>query len=244
MEGASRARVSSRGVSPLPSPPTALSYRCSRKGTTTVTTEGGQRRAETEHSREHGDGRGPGRHAAVLARQALAQLVDGALGHAVADHPWERGRRRVRDHWPPLVCAKATTSGSRGGQEEEQDGHLWGERGRNVTFQVPLLSAWHLTLITKATRLTLLLLLRKLRLGHGGHRAQVHTHTCAEAKRRKAGRGPLTAACEQGRAAVTSAGFRVRPRGFNSQLFRLPPKKSWARSQNLSHPVTPSAKWG
>lgn len=32
----------------------------------------------------------------------------------------------------------------------------------------------------------------------GGHRAQVHTHTCAEAKRRKAGRGPLTAACEQG----------------------------------------------
>lgn len=104
--------------------------------------------------------------------------------------------------------------------------------------------AWHLTLIAKATRLTLLLLLRKLRLGHGGHRAQVHTHTCAEAKRRKAGRGPLTAACEQGRAAVTSAGFRVRPRGFNSQLFRLPPKKSWARSQNLSHPVTPSAKWG
>lgn len=139
---------------------------------------------------------------------------------------------------------KATTSGSRGGQEEEKDGYLWGERGRNVTFQVPLLSAWHLTLIAKATRLTLLLRLRKLRLGHGGHRAQVHTHTCAEAKRRKAGRGPLTAACEQGRAAVTSAGFRVRPRGFNSQLFRLPPKKSWARSQNLSHPVTPSAKWG
>lgn len=173
-------------------------------------------------------------------------------GTAGGRRPWPcRSRSSLgegeRTGQGPLAATgvrKATTSGSRGGQEEEQDGHLWGERGRNVTFQVPLLSAWHLTLITKATRLTLLLLLRKLRLGHGGHRAQVHTHTCAEAKRRKAGRGPLTAACEQGRAAVTSAGFRVRPRGFNSQLFRLPPKKSWARSQNLSHPVTPSAKWG
>lgn len=114
---------------------------------------GEQRR---EHLREHGDGRRPSRHAAVLPREALAQLVDGALGHAIADHPWERGRKQVRDHWPPLVRAKTTTSGSGGGQEEEKGGHLWTEGGRNTTYQVLPLSARRLTLIPKATRLTLL----------------------------------------------------------------------------------------
>lgn len=86
------ARVSSRGVSPPSTPPQrSATDRCSRKATIAVTTENGRGEQRQGHSREHGDGRGPGRHAAVLPRQALAQLVDGALGHAVADHPWERG---------------------------------------------------------------------------------------------------------------------------------------------------------
>lgn len=89
-----------------------------------------------EHLREHRDGRGPGRHAAVLPREALAQLMDSALGHAVADHPWEMERKRFREHWPPLVCPQAATPGSRGGREEGQDGHLGRERGRHLTFQV------------------------------------------------------------------------------------------------------------
>lgn len=85
------------------------------------------RQRRPNHLREHGDGRRPGRHATVLPREALAKLVDGALGHAVANHPWEMGRKRVRDHWPPMVCPQATMPGSRGGREEEKDGHLWRE---------------------------------------------------------------------------------------------------------------------
>lgn len=70
------------------------------------------------HLREHSDGRRPRRHAAALPREALAQLMDGALGHAVADHAWETGRTRFSDHRPPLGCPKATMPGSRAGREE------------------------------------------------------------------------------------------------------------------------------
>lgn len=117
--------------------------------------------------REHGDGCRPGRHAAVLAGEALAELMHGTLGHAVAHHPWETGRKQLSDHRPPVVCPENTTPGSRGGLQEQKDGHLWRESGRDVTFQVPLLPAWHLTFATNARRLILFLLLRKLRLGQG-----------------------------------------------------------------------------
>lgn len=42
-----------------------------------------------KHLREHSNGSRPGWHATVLPGKALAELMDGALGHAVADHPWE-----------------------------------------------------------------------------------------------------------------------------------------------------------
>lgn len=54
---------------------------------------GRRRQRLPNHLREHGDGRRPGRHATVLPREALAKLMDGALGHAVANHPWEMGKK-------------------------------------------------------------------------------------------------------------------------------------------------------
>lgn len=87
--------------------------------------------------------------------------MNGTLSHAIADHPWETGRRQFRD-WPPLVCPKNTTPGSRGGWEEEKEG-TYGEK-EDITFPAHLLFAWHLTFITEAMRWILLLLLRKQRL--------------------------------------------------------------------------------
>lgn len=73
--------------------------------------EGAEETEGAEHLRQHRDGRSPGRHAAVLPREALAELMDGALGHAVADHPWEMERKQFSEHWPPLACPKTTTQG-------------------------------------------------------------------------------------------------------------------------------------
>lgn len=62
---------------------------------------GGQRPGNPKYLREHSDGGCPGRHAAVLPSQALAELVNSSLGHAVPDHTWEMGRRWLSDHWRP-----------------------------------------------------------------------------------------------------------------------------------------------
>lgn len=46
---------------------------------------------DPRHLREHGNSGGPWWQAALVPRQALAELVDSSLGHAVADHPWKKG---------------------------------------------------------------------------------------------------------------------------------------------------------
>lgn len=83
-----------------------------------------------------------------------------------------------------------------------------------MTFQVLLPPAGHLTLIAKATRLTLLL----LRGNSGwdtGHRAQAHAHTCAEADR---GERPGQNHC---RRPVSRASYH-RECGLWSQAARVP----------------------
>ena len=83
------------------------------------------------HLREHGDGRRAGGHAAVLSGEALAELMNSTLGHAVANHPWGGGRKQFSDQWPPLVCPENPTAG----WEEEKDGHLWRESERDIVFK-------------------------------------------------------------------------------------------------------------
>lgn len=123
------------------------------------------------HLREQGDGCSPGRQATALPGQALAELVNRGLGHAVADHPWETGRKHFRDHWPPLAHPKGSMPGSQGGWEERTRDIFGNWEGHNLLF------TWHLMVIREAMRLILVLLLRKRRLGQ----AQAHTQTRTEA---------------------------------------------------------------
>ena len=134
----------------------------------------GVRRGGTpSHLRKQGDGCSPGRQATVLPGQAPAELVHRGLGHAVANHPWETGRKHFSDHRPPLASPKGTMPGSQGGQEERTRDIYVKWEGHNPLF------TWHLAVFREATRPILVLLLRKWRLGQ----AQAHIQTSTEASR-------------------------------------------------------------